>query len=95
MFKFLKFVDEIKSIVEILRKKNEVNHILVKYLSLCARICGFFYYILDNLVWFANMGMISNFAFKNLKWKRAKDMFTLIKNWLEVFKSIIVWMESV
>jgi hypothetical protein len=30
-----------------------------------------------------------------LKWKRLKDMFTLVKNWSEVFKSLIVWQQSI
>lgn len=57
VFKFLKFVDEIKSIIDLLRKKNK-NTIVVKLLAFFARFCGFFYYLLDNIVWFANMGMI-------------------------------------
>jgi hypothetical protein len=57
VFKFLKSVDEVKSIIEILRKTNN-NGYLVKLLSLFARFCGFFFYLLDNVVWFANMGMI-------------------------------------
>jgi hypothetical protein len=34
-------------------------------------------------------------AFNKLKWKRLKDMFTLVKNWSEVFKSLIVWQQSI
>jgi hypothetical protein len=30
-----------------------------------------------------------------LKWKRIKDFCTLSKNWIEVFKSIIVWYHSI
>lgn len=58
MFKFLKFVDEIKNIIDILGKKGCKNTLLVKILSLIARTCGVFYYLLDNVVWIANMGMI-------------------------------------
>lgn len=32
--------------------------------------------------------------FNKVKWKRIKDMFTLGKNWAEVFKSIIIWYKS-
>ncbi len=58
VFKFLKFVDEIKLIVDILREKGAKHGIVVKILEFFVRICGFFYYLLDNVVWFTNMGMI-------------------------------------
>lgn len=58
VFKFLKFVDELKAIVELLRKKGKSGGVLVKVMSLFTKICGFFYYFLDNIVWFSNMGMI-------------------------------------
>lgn len=58
VFKFLKFVDELKIIVDLLGKKGGKNGILVKIMSLFTKICGFFYYFLDNIVWFSNMGMI-------------------------------------
>ena len=29
-----------------------------------------------------------------MKWKQIKDIFTLAKNWSEVFKSFIVWQQS-
>lgn len=63
VFKFLKFVDEIKNIIDVVNKKAK-NGFIVKLMSLFARICGFFYYVLDNMVWFSNMGMIrySSFA---------------------------------
>ena len=61
VFKFLKSVDEIKRIVNILRKNNKDK--LVTTLSIFSKICGFFYYILDNLLWFVNMGMLRYLIF--------------------------------
>lgn len=58
VFKFLKFVDEIKNIIDITREKGAKHGMVVKMLELFARVCGFFYYLLDNVVWFSNMGMI-------------------------------------
>lgn len=59
VFKFLRFVDEVKSIVDILSDRGAAKHgPLVKVLALFARMCGFFYYLLDNVVWFSNMGML-------------------------------------
>ena len=56
VFKLLKSVDEIKSIVDLVKKKND--NILVKVLAIFARVCGFFYYLMDNVLWFVNMGML-------------------------------------
>lgn len=59
VFKFLRFVDEVKNISDLLFEGKADKHgIMVKGLALFARICGFFYYLLDNVVWFSNMGMI-------------------------------------
>lgn len=58
VFKFLKFVDNLKAIIDLLGKKGEKKDILVKILSIFTKVCGFFYSFLDNVVWFANMGMI-------------------------------------
>ena len=58
VFKFLKFVDEMKNIVDIFSKKGDKHGKIVKLLNLIARVCGFFYYLLDNVVWFTNMGML-------------------------------------
>ena len=58
VFKFLKFIDEIKSITDLLRDSKKKHGVFVHLLTLLARICGFFYYILDNVVWFSNMGMM-------------------------------------
>jgi hypothetical protein len=102
VFKFLKFIDEMKSLTDLIRDSHCKHGILVKVLTFLARICGFFYYILDNVVWFSNMGMLrykiafgniwySKKAFNKVKWKRIKDMFTLVKNWLSVMRSFIIW----
>ena len=58
VFKFLKFIDEIKNIADLLAGKADKHGVVVKILGLFARLCGFFYYLLDNVVWFSNMGMI-------------------------------------
>jgi len=58
VFKFLRFVDELKNIADLMGAKGEKNGMIVKSLALFARICSFFYYILDNMVWFSNMGMV-------------------------------------
>ena len=58
VFKFLRFVDEVKNIADLLGGKSDKHGMIVKCLALFARLCGFFYYLLDNVVWFSNMGML-------------------------------------
>ena len=59
VFKFLKFIDEVKNISELVHDGKADKHgMWVKCLAIFARLCGFFYYLLDNVVWFSNMGMI-------------------------------------
>jgi hypothetical protein len=47
-----------KNIVELLGSKGEKHGLIVKILALISKVCGFFYYLLDNVVWVSSMGMI-------------------------------------
>jgi hypothetical protein len=81
----LKFVEEIKKIIDLLKDKDFKDGILVKVLTLLARVCGFFYYSLDNIIWIANLGMIRydcinySFTIVNLfsKMLNGRDLRTL------------------
>lgn len=94
VFKFLKFVDEFKNIFDLFLKEKK-HGFFVFLVELVGKVCGFFYYLLDNVVWIANIGMIKKFVFKNVKWKRIKDLFTLVKNWASLIKSLLVWYRSI
>jgi len=46
--------------------------------------------MLDNVMWFANVGMLTKEVFAKERWRRTKDKFCLVKNYLDVFRSIIL-----
>lgn len=48
--------------------------------------CALFYYLLDNLVFYSNIGMITENYFTNLSLKSLKQTFSLIRN---ILKSIL------
>ena len=59
VFKFLKFLDEIQAVQDLWHeKKKSKNGLLVKYLTICVRICAFFHYLLDNIVWMTKIAEI-------------------------------------
>ena len=53
MFRFLKFVDVIEDLVELASSSKE-HRVLLKTLKIFAKVFSFFYFILDNTVWFLN-----------------------------------------
>lgn len=57
VFKFLKFIDELKTIMEICMEEKK-HGIFVFLVELVGKISGFFYYLLENIVWIAKIGMI-------------------------------------
>lgn len=53
IFRFLKFIDVIEDLVELAHSQRE-NRPLLKMLKLFSKTFSFFYFILDNIVWFMN-----------------------------------------
>mmetsp|Transcript_23891 Transcript_23891/g.23583 ORF Transcript_23891/g.23583 Transcript_23891/m.23583 type:complete len:128 (-) Transcript_23891:861-1244(-) len=91
VFKFLKFMDMVKKMIELLKQEDHKHGLFVTILQLFGCIVGFFYYLLDNIVWFVNIGMIRKTVFKNVKWKRIRDALTLSKNSIQMLQSILIW----
>jgi hypothetical protein len=46
---------------------------------------------LDNLFWVISVGMVSDKVFSRKKWKKYKDIFSLVRNWFPLFRSIILY----
>jgi hypothetical protein len=95
-FKFLKFIDEYNAFIELFAKggKIEVGDFkkrAISWLSKLTKFCGIFYYLFDNFVWIADMGAIrKEFIHKfGIDYRNVKDMFSLLKNSCETFKSLI------
>ena len=55
IFRFLKFLDEIKSIKKALSSKKPI---WLKVMMTLSNISSFFYYLLDNILWGINIGVL-------------------------------------
>jgi len=89
------FLNEIKEFDEIVKDpKLQLPHKLLKMVS---TICSFNYYLMDNLVWFAKMGFVTDRdPLFNFKYKNLKNIFSLSKTIFELVISVynIVLKES-
>lgn len=60
IFRFLKFIEVIEDIVVLAEKVNEERSMRLN-LILFAKISSFFYFVLDNIVWFINSNILKYF----------------------------------
>ena len=60
IFRFLKFVDVIEELFELSNRKKDAKR-LTNWLNFFSKICSFFYFILDNAVWFINTNIFEFF----------------------------------
>ena len=88
IFKFLKFIDELKNLAKEFQKQDTPPQI--RLLVILSRVFGFFYYLLDNIVWFTNVGMLSRVTAYSIQWKQVKYWFTLFKNIVQILKNFII-----
>ena len=58
-----------------------VKVVFANLLLTLTKISSFVYYLLDNLMWVANVGMLSKSVFDYDKWKFWKKVFNLIRNY--------------
>jgi hypothetical protein len=100
IFKFLKFLEPIRKFQEMhILKKNEPK--IMRFLSTLIILSSLGFYFSDNMVWFANMGLIaprSRFSgigglnlsrslfSKHYEWRFLKDVSAFWKNTLELIK---------
>lgn len=62
----------------------------VQVLSIVTKVCGVFYYVLNNVVWVANMGALPKDVTESyFNWRQTKDVYSLIKTTCESIKSIL------
>ena len=61
----------------------------IKTLTYMIHSLSFFLYFTDNIVWFANMGIINKRIMHSVKWKRVKDFFALWKNIIDIIKYLL------
>ena len=75
LFRLFRWIDETTQIFKQLEKPLTKIR-LVKILKHAANA---FYYLLDNLVWLAKIGIVSDFGYENWKWETAKNYVSIAK----------------
>lgn len=75
--------------------KIDAISVFADLLLTAQKICGFVYYLLDNLVWVANIGVISHEHYNATKWRFWKKVFNLIKNWCQFGRAILLYIINV
>lgn len=90
VFRFLRFFEEIKRIVNTFESKKTWH---IKLLLLFSHVMSFLYYIHDNILWGINIGILSDvISEKNqIVWKTRKNSFSLIKVCLNIFKCLLLY----
>ena len=88
IFKFLKFLQQIKSIQKNIKKNKSFAY---KLLSISINVMSFFYYIIDNILWGINIGVLSELINKSTEHqiKNYKNIFSLIKFLLKITQNFI------
>jgi Peroxisomal biogenesis factor 11 (PEX11). len=100
VFKFLKFLDEVKNIEHFLRTTKKP--LLLKILITLSYVSSFFYYILDNTLWAIAMGILRYFIREYFnpnseffeedeytRWKKRKHSFSLMRNILQLIINLL------
>jgi hypothetical protein len=86
IFRFLKFVEDIKKFLQITYESSfDFENILKAFISLT----GCFYHFLDNLVWASNVGMINRVFTGDINWKTSKNFFSVIRTTIKLFTTLI------
>ena len=78
LMRILMFTDDISSIEKIWKSNKTFKYF--HYLRIMLSLSNIVYYILDNLVWCADIGIISKFVSNaNIKWKETKDLSSVAR----------------
>ncbi len=86
IFRFLKFVEDIKKFINLVYESSfDSKTVLKAFIALS----GGFYHFLDNLVWASNVGMINRVFTGDINWKTSKNFFSIITTLIKLFTSFI------
>ena len=86
IFRFLKFVEDIKKFLQITYESSyNFENILKAFISLT----GCFYHFLDNLVWASNVGMINRVFTGDINWKSSKNFFSVMRTSIKLFTALM------
>lgn len=88
LMRVLMFTDDVGAIERMWEKTEKIS--VVDALQVLLNLANIVYYLLDNLVWCADIGVISKFiAHANIRWKDTKDMSSLARCFLGLAISFI------
>lgn len=86
IFRFLKFVEDIKKFINLVYESSfDSKTVLKAFIALS----GGFYHFLDNLVWASNVGMINRVFSGDINWKTSKNFFSIIRTLIKLFTSFM------
>ena len=85
IFRLLKFLEDLKKLFIYFYKTPDA----VKILKGMILLSGFFYHIMDNLVWGVNVGILNEFLVGDIRYKMSKNFFSLIRNWIKLIMDCI------
>ncbi len=68
-----------------------VKVVMANFILTLTKISSFVYYFLDNLMWVATVGVLSERVFNYEKWKFWKKVFNLIKNYTQLIRAFLLY----
>jgi len=90
LFKLMNFILVWKKTMK--SSKDKTKTAVIWLLSLCLNLFSFLYHIGNNAHWLATMGFMSKYMRGNIKWKQFKDFFCLLKNIMDLVRSVLVYL---
>lgn len=85
IFRLFKYFDELAEIIKHART-SKADNLSLEIIFYCSKICAFFYFLLDNIVWFSSIKVISKYIAYNIKWKKTKDIFSFARCIFEIWR---------
>ena len=86
IFRFLKFVEDLKKFISIISESSfDIKTVLKAFTCLS----GCFYHFLDNLVWASNVGIINRVFTGEINWKTSKNFFSQIRTLIKLLTAMM------
>jgi len=94
IFRLFKFMDEIANADAHFQRGHRLNSLLI--LQCVNDFFSFWYYVTDNIVWFASIGLIGKYIVRlQIKWKVIKDSISLVRNVIDVLMCVLIVHKSI
>lgn len=94
IFRLFLFMDEIVNADSHFQRLNRPNALII--LQCINDFFSFWYYVTDNIVWFASIGLIGKYIVRlQVKWKAIKDSISLVRNVIDVVMCVVIVYRSI